>query len=118
MLAPTASRLTGRVAVIHCAAVGRHSALDAFQAYCSSAVTLLDTCYALPVCPPGSSRWAEPAACFMHGGCTLLSLDGFELFPRVPSGAFRVSAVVLNPGAPQFLGASIDCCVTSGVYGM
>src|SRR6478672_8640765 len=72
----------------------------------------------LSVYPPGFSRRAEPAACFTQGGCTHLSLDGFELFPRVPLGASRVSAFVLNPGAPQFSVSRIDCCVTSGVYGM
>ena len=66
LLAPTASRLLGGVNVMHSAVVGRHSALDAFQAHCSSAVTLLATCYALLVCPLGYSRRAEPAACFMH----------------------------------------------------
>jgi hypothetical protein len=71
LLAPTALRLLGGVNVMHSAIVGRHSALDAFQVHCSSAVTLLATCCALLVCPPGSSRRAQPAACFMHGTCTL-----------------------------------------------
>ena len=102
LLAPTALRLLGGINVMHSAVVSRHSALDAFQAHCSSAVTLLATCCALLVCPPDSSRRAQPAACFMHGTCTLLSFDPFELFLRVPSGASRVLAVVLNPGAPQF----------------
>jgi hypothetical protein len=31
-----------------------------------------------------------------------LSLDGLQLFPRVPSGASGVIAIVLNLGAPQF----------------
>ena len=102
LLAPTAPRLLNGVNVMQRVAAGRHSALDAFQAHGSLAVTLLDTCCALPVCPLGSSRRAEPAACFMHGGCTLLSLDGFHLLPRVPSGASRVLAVVPDFGDPQF----------------
>lgn len=119
LLAPTALRLLGGVNVMHRAVVGRHSALDAFQAHCSSAVTLLAICCALLVCPPGSSRRAEPAACFTHGTCTLLGLDGFQLFPRVPSGAFRALAVVLNPWCSTVLGIpAFACCVPGGVYGM
>jgi len=102
LLAPTAQRLLGGVNVMQRAVAGRHSALDAFQAHCLLAVTLLDNCCALPVYPPGSSRRAEPAAYITHGGCTLLSLDGLQLFPRVPSGASGVIAIVLNLGAPQF----------------
>ena len=56
---------------------------------------------------------------FSHGACTLLGLDGFQLFPRVPSGAFRALAVVLNPWCSAVLGIpAFACCVPGGVYGM
>jgi hypothetical protein len=48
-----ALRLLGGVNVLHRAVVGRHSALDAFQAHCSSAVTLLAIC-CIACMPAGS----------------------------------------------------------------
>lgn len=83
LLAPTASQLLGGLSAMHCAVVGSHSALDDCQAHCSLAVTLVDTFCALPVCPPGFCRQAEPTGCCMRSGCTLLSLDGVVGFPPV-----------------------------------